>query len=101
MTNTFGPAYSEQLDRNRILTQMEVLRDYMLKQGWWLSLAEIEKASHYPQASISAQLRHLRKIRFGGYCVDKRRRANGAWEYRVLPPEARTQKQATLFGEVI
>lgn len=82
---TFGPAYSVPLDADRIEGQHETIRDYMLSHNKWLTLAEIEAAVGYPQASISAQLRHLRKPRFGAYVVDKRRRSCGTWEYRVLP----------------
>jgi hypothetical protein len=32
----------------------------------WLTLEELAKLTHYPPASISAQLRHLRKQEFGG-----------------------------------
>lgn len=43
-----------------------------------------------PEASISAQLRHLRKHRFGGHDVQKRRRNDGAqWEYRLNGKEAK------------
>jgi hypothetical protein len=59
----------------------------------WRSLAEIARATRYPEASVSAQLRHLRKSRFGGYRVRKRLRRSESgerefqrgptWEYRV------------------
>jgi hypothetical protein len=83
MTQTFGPAYEAALDGTRIQKQHERIRDYMMRSGW-RTLAEISKALAYPEASISAQLRHLRKPEFGSYVVDKRRRDNaGQWEYRV------------------
>ena len=59
----------------------------------WLTLGELAKLTHYPPASISAQLRHLRKPEFGGYEVEKRQRVSGkmlrgedfgtVWEYRL------------------
>ena len=53
----------------------------------WRTLAEIEEETGDPQSSISAQLRHLRKRRFGEHDVDKRRRVSekscGTWEYRL------------------
>jgi hypothetical protein len=74
-------------------------------RGAWLTLSEIAKATEFGEASISAQLRHLRKKEHGGYRVEKRRRrqprplraarcrrnrdeerAPIVWEYRVLPP---------------
>jgi hypothetical protein len=77
--------------------QREVIRDAMLSAGQratWLTLDELAKLTHYPPASISAQLRHMRKPRFGAYevlkrCrrVDKAMRAEGfgtVWEYSVV-----------------
>ena len=55
--------------------------------GFWRTLREIENHTGDPQSSISAQLRHLRKKRFGGYTVEKRRRGEGAkglWEYKLV-----------------
>ncbi|HKW64540.1 MAG TPA: hypothetical protein VJN89_18455 [Candidatus Acidoferrum sp.] len=76
--------------------QRDVLCDVMLsatKCDTWLTLDELAKLTHYPPASISAQLRHLRKQEFGGYEVEKRQRLSGrilhgedfgtVWEYRL------------------
>lgn len=76
--------------------QREVIRDVMLSTGrraTWLTLDELAKLTHYPPASISAQLRHMRRPRFGAYEVVKRcrttnkaMRAEGfgaVWEYSV------------------
>jgi hypothetical protein len=76
--------------------QRDVLCDVMLsacRRNTWLTLEELAKLTHYPPASISAQLRHLRKREFGGYEVDKRQRVSGkllrgedfgtVWEYRL------------------
>ena len=95
-TSTYGPEYVEELDGARIHKQMDTIREFMLSH-WpkWFSLAEIEKALDYPQASISAQLRHLRKPKFGSYNVEKQRRSNGTWEYRVGRPKPVYHK--TLF----
>ena len=98
--NTFGPDYDEGIDGERIKTQMETIRDYMLKSKWE-TLVEIQSSLGYPEASISAQLRHLRKNQFGGFVMEKRRReANkGTYEYRVLaPPEPiEIGDQASIF----
>ena len=86
-TGTFGPAYDELLDGDRIRKQHSAIRNYMLLPSTgWKTLNEIAVALNYPEASISAQLRHLRKKRFGGYQVDKQRRGNG-WEYKVSEHE--------------
>ena len=59
----------------------------------WLTLDELAKLTHYPPASISAQLRHLRKPQNGGFVVKKRPRTSSVvlrgedfgtvWEYQV------------------
>lgn len=73
---------------NRLLKQHEVIRDYMLSHRQFKSVPSIHRALEsqghfYPENSISAQLRHLRKLRFGSFQVDKRHKGNGLWEYRV------------------
>ena len=85
---SFGPTCTEQ-DVPRILTQLEKIKAY-LSTGQWVTLAEIEAYTGYPQASISAQMRHLRKRKFGQYHIAKRRRSGGrggTWEYRLMPRE--------------
>jgi hypothetical protein len=60
--------------------QRDVLCAVMLSASeceTWLTLDELAKLTHYPPASISAQLRHLRKPQFGGYSVEKRPRLVG------------------------
>ena len=94
---TFGPAYDPQLDGARLRTQRELIRVVMLSAaecGAWLTLRQLAAITRYGEASISAQLRHLRKPPFGGYVLEKRRRpgvaANqGVWEYRLLRPARR------------
>jgi hypothetical protein len=77
----FGPAYSELHDGARAITQVEVIRDVLFsaeecrpRDGGWMTLRELGDLTTYGEASISAQLRHLRKQRFGGYVIEKRRR---------------------------
>jgi len=90
---TYGPDFNQQLDGTRLQTQLEVIADYMAERvilNQWVTLEEIEEATGYTTASISAQLRHLRKPQFGGHTVEKRRRqhANGSvggtFEYMVI-----------------
>ena len=75
--------------------QRDVLCDVMLSAGQcetWLTLHELGRLTGYGEASVSAQLRHLRKPEFGSYEVDKRQRGVGStvrgesgplWEYRL------------------
>ena len=83
----YGPAFDPALDEARLKDQ--VLRIYrLMNDSEWRTLGEIATATGDPEASISAQLRHLRKPEFGSFVVDKRRRGlatTGLWEYRLLP----------------
>ena len=80
-----GPLFDWAVDHTRLERQMDRIRDYMLGHGGWRSLAEIEAATGDPQASISAQLRHLKKQLFGGHGLEKRRRQDegGTLEYKL------------------
>src|SRR5882672_3904954 len=82
--------------RVRVRTQRDVVRDVMLSAnecGAWLTLAELGAMTRYPETSISAQLRHLKKPQFGNYELEKmpRMRAGGdlgdghgvEWAYRL------------------
>ena len=88
MTTTFGPTFDPALDEERLNDQ--ILRVYRLMvDQQWRTLGEIAQETGDPEASISAQLRHLRKPKFGSFEVDKRRRGlatTGLWEYCLLPP---------------
>ena len=76
--------------------QRDVLCDVMLSARQcetWLTLEELARLTHYPPASISAQLRHLRKPQYGSFLVKKRQRTAGkalrgedfgtVWEYQI------------------
>jgi hypothetical protein len=91
--------------------QRDVLCDVMLSARQcetWLTLEELSKLTHYPPASISAQLRHLRKPEHGGYAVEKRQRAAGRilrgedfgtiWEYQIKRAIRRKFVSARLKG---
>lgn len=64
-------------DARRLRSQRDIIRDVMLAAAHcdtWLTLGELHALTHYGEASISAQLRHLRKSENGGYEVVKRHR---------------------------
>ena len=70
-------------DHARLAGQM--LRVFELMQdGQWRTLNEIATATGDPAASISAQLRHLRKARFGGHTVEREHQGNGLYLYRLI-----------------
>lgn len=82
-----GPAYDHAVDQPRLMRQHERVREAM-RDGAWRTLDEIAEMTKDPAASISAQLRHLRKPRFGSWIVEKRARGDrlrGLYEYRLLP----------------
>jgi hypothetical protein len=90
---------ADEYDARRLRSQREIIRDVMLSAAGcetWLTLGELRALTRYGEASISAQLRHLRKTENGGYDVIKRHRegvspvrpgADGrgecVWEYRM------------------
>ena len=57
-----------------------------MRDAKWRTLKEISELTGDPEASVSAQLRHLRKERFGSHIVNKRLRDNwpNTWEYQLL-----------------
>jgi hypothetical protein len=55
----------------------------VMKDGLWRSLGDIREATGYPEASISARLRDLRKAKFGAHNLERRRTAGGPFEYRL------------------
>lgn len=84
-----GRTYSPVLDRARLNKQLAAVFGLM-KDGVWRTPAEIATGAGCDWASASARLRDLRKSRFGGYTVLRRRRAGaeraGVFEYRVVVP---------------
>lgn len=93
-----GPDYDPDLDRDRLTTQLDRIRALML-DGGWRTLSEIAQTTGDHEASVSAQLRHLRKQRFGAYRVLKRRRGEkrrGLFEYQVLLPIPSMEQQMEL-----
>lgn len=104
----------------RLRTQRERIRDVMAEADLcdtWLTLAEIQHLTRFGAASISAQLRHLRKAENGGHQIIKRlregsgARARGeterleyAMEYRMIRDHALdrvTLRDARLLGDEV
>jgi hypothetical protein len=91
-----GAVYDPQFDDARLDKQLGRVWS-VVQDGRWRTLREIALRTHDPEASISAQLRHLRKPRFGGYIIEKRNRgdrARGLYEYRC---ESGSPREGKLF----
>lgn len=87
-----GPEYVPEFDQERLTGQIKRVFACM-SDGVFRTLAEIELITNDPQASISAQLRNLKKLRFGGHILNKRPRGDresGLWEYQLLNHDKET-----------
>jgi hypothetical protein len=78
-----GSDYDHNRDSKRLTKQHYDIFNLM-KDSVFRSLQEIEKALGYPQPSISAQLRHFRKARFGSHTVNKQYLGNGLYQYQLV-----------------
>lgn len=78
-----GPDYVPKRDKSRLTRQHNIIMELM-SDGVFRTLRTIELYTNQPQASISAQLRHLRKARFGSHTVNKRHISNGIFEYQLI-----------------
>ncbi|HUI76111.1 MAG TPA: hypothetical protein VLX32_14265 [Candidatus Acidoferrum sp.] len=92
-------------------TQRNIVGDVMRSAAQcdtWLTLDELAKLTRFPPASISAQLRHLRKPRNGGYVVEKQKRTAGdrprdeghgpVWEYKISGRRRVEKRRAPSHG---
>jgi hypothetical protein len=74
----------QRADEVRLTGQLLRVRGAM-EGGVWRTLTELaDLTGRSSEAGVSARLRDLRKSRFGGHTVERRRRTQGLWEYRVL-----------------
>lgn len=78
-----GSDYVHERDSVRLTGQLFRVFE-AIKDGHWYTLNAIAEVTEDPPASVSAQLRHLRKPRFGGYTVEKKHIENGLYVYRLV-----------------
>lgn len=71
-------------DNARLGAQLERVRE-VIEGGRWWAPEELEAATGYRWASISARLRDFRKVKFGGRVVERERRGGGQFAYRLVP----------------
>jgi len=83
-----GACFDTGLDSARLTKQQRRVWDAM-KDGAWLTLAEVAAATGDPEASVSARIRDFRKSELGvAVKVERRRRGDptrGLHEYRLVP----------------
>lgn len=80
-----GSDYNHDDDYNRLTGQIQRVFALMIDKQW-RDLSTIAIKCGDPETSVSAQLRHLRKEKFGGHTVLKRHvgeRKNGHYEYQL------------------
>ena len=79
-----GADYVPERDNARLAGQLLRVYELMADQQW-RTLAGIARSTGDPESSISAQLRHLRKPRFGGHTVNRRYVGDGLYQYQLVP----------------
>jgi len=77
-----GQTYKPALDHTRLSSQLDRVKS-VLRDGNWYTLYELSILAKGPEASIGARLRDLRKKRFGGHIVDRKRVSGGLFKYRL------------------
>ena len=77
-----GSDYTPEKDDERLDKQIDRVKK-ACRSGVPMTLAAISKETGDPEASISAQLRHLRKEKHGSHSVDKIHVSHGLYLYKV------------------
>ena len=78
-----GADYEDARDALRLSSQY--LRVFMLmRDGMPRTLDEIASITGDPPASVSAQLRHMRKPRFGAHLVERDHLGHGLYRYTLI-----------------
>ena len=78
-----GADYQPGRDDDRLKNQLKRIFDCM-RDSQWRTLHEIADITGDPEPSISAQLRHLRKERFGGHTVNRMYVGDGLYRYQLV-----------------
>lgn len=104
-----GPSYEPVRDNARLTDQLSRIW-HLMKDSQFRTLGQIATATGDPESSISAQLRHLRKKRFGSHVIERSYIGNGLHIYKLIPnidpPEpqieiaTRDMVQTNLFSDM-
>jgi len=77
-----GADYDHERDSQRLTGQLLRVKE-AINDGRWYTLKQLSEITGDPEASVSAQLRNLRKPRFGAYTINKRYIKAGLYEYAL------------------
>lgn len=77
-----GATFDPEKDTIRLSGQLAEVYNLM-RDGRYRTLAEIRNVVSGSEAGISARLRDLRKRKWGGFTVNRRRRTEGTFEYQL------------------
>ncbi len=94
-----GATYEPKFDHTRLTGQLGRVYSCM-KDGGWRSLAQISEVTNDPQASVSARLRDLRKLKFGDHSVERERIKDpnhGIFVYRLIIIQKKKPEQLELI----
>lgn len=83
-----GATYEPEFDHERLHGQLALVYE-MMRDHDWHTLAELATHAHGSEAGVSARVRDLRKEKFGGHLIERRRAGDptaGLWEYRMPRP---------------
>ena len=81
-----GDDYVADRDNARLTNQIDKVRMYMENAGY-LTVKQIAADLKQPEPSVSAQIRNLRKDRFGARTVNREYRGNGCYAFKLEPKE--------------
>lgn len=79
-----GQTYDRREDGKRLGKQLRTVISHM-QDGEWRTLRAIAESTSYPESSVSARLRDIRKRLVRGYTMESVRRSGGTWVYRMIP----------------
>lgn len=89
-----GVTYDRKQDSKRLLSLLDRVKSIMLS-GNWRTLKESKDETGGTESSVSARLRDLRKGKFGGYKIERKRIIGGLHAYRL---RISIVKQSEMFG---
>jgi len=84
MSEFNGSNYNPARDDARLGNQLSRVYN-ACHSGKPMTLSQIAKITGDPEASVSAQLRHLRKPKHGEHTIDKQYISNGLYTYTLTP----------------